>query len=376
MENQKMFEDKVVYDSVGRTLISVRDGFQEYLGIELNIQPYDKVFRVYRSPETIYKVHQRMNMIPVTDDHIQVTDFIKEDDKKGFVVDSNIKPLDDISTQTTLCIVNTVKLGDEISESINDGKIQLSLGYTAQLVPHSIFDFEQIDILPHHLAVVQLGRCGDACKFLDERIDMEVSIFKDEDGTINIAKVSEIVNKLPSIFSELDLEEVKKLIPVMQEAMAKVGVISEDVMEEPVVEPTIEEPVMDEIPTEEPMMDAEAPMPTEEVKAEEVPVEEPKDNFMDSQVFKDAVRNMANYRVATILKAKEFLDSDYKFEDKCTTQIMKDAIEKVNSDIKFEDSEIPTAFKMLKFEMKKVETYKSFGDSKVSKWQDLKTKEI
>lgn len=371
MENQKMFEDKVVYDSVGRTLISVRDGFQEYLGIELNIQPYDKVFRVYRSPETIYKVHKKMNMIPITDDHIQVTDSIMEEDKKGFVIDSNIKPLDDISTETTLCVVNTVKLGDEISESINDGKIQLSLGYTAQLVSHSMFDFEQIDILPHHLAVVQSGRCGDVCKFLDERIDMEVSVFKDEDGTINIAKVSELVNKLPLIFSELDLEEVKKLIPVLNEAMAKIGIVSKDVMEEPVAEPTIEEPIIDEVPDEVPTMDVDAPVTTEEVKTEE-----PKDNFMDSQVFKDAVRNMANHRVATILKAKEFLDSDYKFEDKCVTQIMKDAIEKVNSDIKFEDSEIPTAFKMLKFEMKKVETYKSFGDSKVSKWQDLKTKEI
>ncbi len=52
-------------------------------------------------------------------------------------------------------------------------KKQLSLGYSADIVPHSEYDFEQIDINPHHLAVVENGRCGPLCCFLDRKPELK-----------------------------------------------------------------------------------------------------------------------------------------------------------------------------------------------------------
>ena len=56
----KMFTQGVSFiDSLNtekRTVISIRDGVQEYLGLELGLEPFDKVFKIYRSPETIRRV--------------------------------------------------------------------------------------------------------------------------------------------------------------------------------------------------------------------------------------------------------------------------------------------------------------------------------
>ena len=45
-------------------------------------------------------------------------------------------------------------------DTLNAGKKELSLGYDARLIPSDKYDFEQRDIVPHHLAVVEAGRCG------------------------------------------------------------------------------------------------------------------------------------------------------------------------------------------------------------------------
>lgn len=353
------FNDKLVFDSAGRTVISCRDGYQEYYGIELGLMPQDKIFKVYRSPETIYKINGNMKMLPITNNHIDILDVIPENLKDGFVTDSIIIPNDDEIHNSTVAIQNTITLSDRINEDIKNGKIELSLGYTAQLVSHHIYDFEQIDIVPHHLAVVNASRCGSTCKFIDERIEMKEKIsFIDADGVVSIAMISQLINSLPEAFSKMDVEEVKKLAPILKQAIESIAVEGEP---EPMEakEPEMEEEV---IKDKEPM--------TAEPEAKEIPE---KEDFKDSLEFKDAVMKIADERVNIILKAKDFLDDGYKFDDKCNSMIMKDALATKFKNKTFGDSEISVAFKML--ELEPIKTYQSFGDSKSSSWDKLKTKE-
>lgn len=348
------FEDVLIFDSAGRTVISCRDGFQEYYGIELGLMPQDKVFKVYRSPETIFKVNGAMKMIPITNNHIEIEDVIPEELKDGFVTDSIIIPNEDDRYNSTVAIQNTITLSDRINEDIKSGKIELSLGYTAQLVSHPIYDFEQIDIVPHHLAVVNAGRCGGTCKFIDERNEMK-NKFIDADGVVSIAMISELINSLPEAFSKMDVEEVKKLAPILKQAIESIS------SEEPTT-PAMEKEPKEEIEDKEPMT---------EPKAEEVP---PKEDFKDSVEFKDTVQKFADARVEVILKAKNFLDESYEFKDKCNSMIMKDTLAIKYPTKKFEDSEISVAFKLL--ELEPIKTYQNFGDSKTSNWDNLKNKEI
>ena len=87
------FRDKLFTQSISftdnssnaekRTVISIRDGVQEYLGLELGIEPFDKVFKIYRSPETIRELKDKLNGLPLIENHIEPEGEISEDLKKG-----------------------------------------------------------------------------------------------------------------------------------------------------------------------------------------------------------------------------------------------------------------------------------------------------
>jgi uncharacterized protein Smg (DUF494 family) len=84
------------------------------------------------------------------------------------------------------------------------------------------------------------------------------------------------------------------------------------------------------------------------------------------------VKKFADERVAIILKAKAFLDENYKFEDKDNLTIMRDALATQTND-KFSDEEVSVAFKMLK----KFADYSNFADKNpTSEWDKLKEKEL
>ena len=71
----KIFTQNVSFKDDGntekRTVISIRDGVQEYLGVELGIEPLDKVFRIYRSPETIRKLKDTLVGIPLIENQFE-----------------------------------------------------------------------------------------------------------------------------------------------------------------------------------------------------------------------------------------------------------------------------------------------------------------
>lgn len=387
---RKMFKDTVnIFKDGTKNVISVRDGFQEYLGMEIGQKPLDKTFKIYRSPDTIRELTSKLNKIPVTDGHIELEE-IPEDKILGYIDGTKLVKYANKDYDTTVAIKNEIKAKDNLIELVN-GNNELSLGYFADTVEHKTYDLEQVDIVPHHLAIVEAGRCGTICKFTDERKDMknkkhfvdsmeevpadkvkdESSVettekesetetieteeveTKDEETSdaINLAKVSEIVRDLPQAIKLMDIEELTKLVPVLETAInsAKDNMPTE----------TVEEETMEEISDE----DMEEEVETLDECSQ-------KKDFSDSIEFKDAVMKFADKRVSIILKAKTFLDEGYDFSKDCKT-IMRDSIATQNSE-QFKDEELEVAFKMLN----KVKDYQNFADAKVSEFDKLKDKEI
>ena len=383
-----LFSDniKITFDEQGKQLISMRDGFQEYAGLELSLQPYDKTFSVYRSPETVKAILKDLANLPVTDGHVELSD-IPTEKIKGFIKDSSIVKYANNNIDSTLAIKNNITLKENTVQLL-DSKKELSLGYFAETVEHDLYDFEQVDIVPHHLAIVENGRCGSVCKFRDERKEMDpkdaeqmkdaesteseatetgtenqVEETKDADAPVNLQRIAEVVKDLPEAVKLMSLEELTALVPVLETAISTARAATPNGQEatQGTEMEGAEETEMSEQPAEE-VSDKEGNPESEK---------EEKTDFKDSKEFKDAVMSAADYRVGVILKAKKFLDEKYDFNVR-TSQIMKDALATQTKEA-FKDAEIGVAFKMLK----KNKDYSKFADEQTqSEWDKLKDKEI
>jgi len=327
----KMFFSDNLQINDKKHLISVRDGVQEYLGIELGLQPYDKVFKVYRSPDTIKAIQDKLNNIPLTDEHVDLKD-IPKNKIVGKVEDSKVVDFRDDKLSSTVAIENVVKFDDNMLQLLNV-KNQLSLGYFADIKEHNTYDFEQYGIIPHHLAVVSRGRCGDVCKFKDGVSSMAEETKKPDDD-VKDEKGQGGEDKKPNFLKPDDKKSEDKK----------------------------EEKVKDEDKKSDDKKEVKDSISADKIIAD----------FKDSQDFKDAVMQMGNQRAEIILKAKNFLDDGYKFEDKDNLSIMKDVLDKELKE-KFEDSEVGVAFKMLK----KMKDYSQFADSEAgSEWHKIADKEL
>ena len=344
----KQFEDLAIYSPEEKTAISVRDGVIEYLGIELGMEPSDKIFSVYRSPATIANVHPLMVGIPLTDEHVSID--LPPPDTGSKVNSARMVDAQDEFTKTSIAIENKLSLSDSAAVLLKD-KRQLSLGYNADLIPHSRYDFEQINIMPHHLAAVEAGRCGPLCSFLDRKPTTELNMakkelnkaFLDEDGQVSLEQVVEMATALPEAIRKIPVEKLSSLVPALQEMMSyaqEQGAVPESEMED------------------EDMKEGE-----QEVTAtdEDMP-EEDKPKFSDRN-FADAVAKQVKKETAryseVVNKARNFLDDSYSFSGKTANQIMRDALATQSTD-SFEDNELSVAFKLLR---KSGSDYSKFGDS-------------
>lgn len=349
------FADLATYSSTDKTAISVRDGVLEYLGAELGMEPADRVFTVYRSPATIANAAYRMPGIPLTDEHVELE--APAPDTGSNVVSSEVVDAIDEATSSRLAVRNKLTVAEPVEHLLTE-KNQLSLGYTADLVPHSRWDFEQIDIIPHHLAAVENGRCGPLCCFLDrkpikpqEGNDMPKihKAFTDAEGAVSLEQVVEIATNLPEAIRKVPVDKLQELIPAMQEIM---GYAKEQ----------------GAMPAEEDTGNTDEGTDKNE---EEDMADEDKPKFSDSQ-FKDKVKERVEKEKAkfadaevkryakVVDKAKDFLDESYEFADKSANQIMRDALATEHGDQEFSDEHLDVAFSMLK---KSAPDYSKFGDS-------------
>lgn len=351
------FKDRATLDQDGKNAISVRDGVLEYMGAEIGMEPENKIFTVLRTPATIANAAMKMAGIPVTDEHVSLSKPAPSDG--GRVVTAEMIDSDEDGI-ATIAIKNKLELSDQMIK-ITDNKRELSLGYFADLVEHDKYDFEQKNIVPHHLAIVDSGRCGSMCSFIDRKPNMENNKMKikfiDAEGVVNMKTIMEVISLLPEAIKNVPMEKIQEMMPSLLELVEA----SKEII--PEVEEVVEE--ADEV-TKVTDEDDSGDDKNVEVTDEEVDEDEKdKKDFSDSKEFTDAVAKAAKLEAGKTLtiisKAKTFLDDRYSFDDKSNDQIMKDAIKTQSSD-KFQDAELYTAFKLLK----KFKDYGNFGKVNVS----------
>ncbi len=144
-----------------------RPGIQFYYGYELGLEDRQaEKIGVYRPPEEVFKkesIDSFTNLV-VTDDHPSAP-----------VDTSNVKSLQ-IGTVSGVDAVDQLLNGvvtitdSDLIGKIKSGKIEVSVGYSNDLEEKSgeyngvKYDYVQTNIRANHLAIVDAGRCGSACK--------------------------------------------------------------------------------------------------------------------------------------------------------------------------------------------------------------------
>lgn len=151
-------------------VVLARTGIQHYYGFELGLTDEKSMERigVLRHPDEVLNIDSVASFVNLiaTDDHpstLVTTENVKNL-QVGTVsgVDGNHKDgvLEGILTITDKDIIKKIK----------DGKVEVSVGYTSDVVESSgvyngeSYDFMQTNIRANHLAIVNAGRCGSACK--------------------------------------------------------------------------------------------------------------------------------------------------------------------------------------------------------------------
>ena len=349
-----IFKDKIPFDINKKKLISIRDGIQEYLGLEFNKEFQDEHklnpsqrYKVYRSVQTLNDAVKLLDKLPITNEHVDISNdrTLKEGEKQGEILSSEVIDSIDTNVNSTIAVQNEVQLSDTMLKLCQSGKGELSLGYEAKMIVHDVYDFEQVEVNPHHLALVQNGRCGKTCKILDKRINV---ILLNEDGTLNQDNIQMVVAEMPKAIEIMSDEEKTKLFEVLGSFLPEVVADTKDDTETEKVE------------------DA----PKEEDK------EEMKDNaiasFKDSADFQVILDSHAHTMADAIIKAKNWM-VDYETDGKSLDVIMKETLEKARPLTVFKDCEIGVAFKML--DEKPLEIVTIVKDSVQSKWKSIKEKD-
>lgn len=366
------FKHKPFFDMATKTIRSVRDGVQEYYGIELGMEPHNKIFTVYRSPETIAEVASRLDGLPITNDHVDadsVSD-VSIKDIIGTITSTEIIELDDADTSSSLCLENPIALDDKGISLKGAGKKEFSLGYNGRLKPHDVYDFEQYDFEPTHLALVDSARGGSVLTFVDKKennmSDKKLSkVFLDAEGNPNLQQIVEIAQELPEALKKIPVDKLQEVIPMLQEIVTIGKSGDEAATEVPTDEESEGGEEVELMDSDYEDMEGEEKEKFEDSKLFKSIIAAQKKAFADSDTFKDAVSRAVGEAVKThsavIEKATQFVDEQYSFADKSTDEIMRDALAVEHGDTKFEDSEISTAFKLLK---RSGSSLLNFGDTK------------
>ena len=161
-------------------VILARTGVQHYMGFELGLK--DRLMEkigVMRPAEEVFNsesIKSYVNLI-VTNDHPTAPVTINNVKKlqKGQVSEV-------IKNDKVLSGVVTITDKDQISK-IQNGKIEVSVGYANNLKKEKgsfegvDYEFIQTDIKANHLAIVDAGRCGSACKLTMDHNKKESFMF-------------------------------------------------------------------------------------------------------------------------------------------------------------------------------------------------------
>lgn len=356
------FFDAVTFDVEQKTAVSVRDGVLEYFGHELGLEPANKIFKVYRSPAQVARAAEKMAGLPLTDEHVEVGPKVKR--SIGSVVSAEVIDFTD-GEGAALAIKNRLEVKAE-NLPLLDKKRELSLGYEARLEPAIEYDFKQVDIVPHHLALVETGRCGSGCRFLDKSV-------KKESSEMDMAKMIEAVGKFTDEQKKEFLAKITDA-PTAAQVVELLGKFKAEEIEE------IKEQIQK-------LIDPAGKGEDDDKGKDEDKDEDDKERVKDSKKvkdsaalearFADAVAKATAEQVASTLaiidRARQFLPADYQFADKTGAQVMRDAIATQHPDARFDDAELSVAFKLLR--QPEARPFADFGRGNMGKFAELKDKE-
>lgn len=141
-----------------------RIGSMEYLGIEIGKEP-NQVYDVHVTSDDLFNdaTMKSFEHMPVTIEHPEEQEVTASNwDELSVGHISNIRPDP----------TNEYLLGDVVINSpkaiklIQDGKVEVSCGYDAELIEDDGI-IKKVNIKGNHLAIVDEGRCGEKCKLGD-----------------------------------------------------------------------------------------------------------------------------------------------------------------------------------------------------------------
>jgi hypothetical protein len=195
-----------------------RTGVQEYYAGEMGLKDREvtDTVRVYRPASEVFSSDSlgSFSSKPVTDNHPPV--LLDAKNTKTYAVG--------------FCEPDIVKDGDYVKavlhitdsaaiERVKSGKVELSNGYTSKIewtpgVTSSgeAYDAIQTDIRGNHIAIVDAGRCGAACRIADskpEEITMQTLTIDGVDFDVN-DKQREALDKLQTRLADAEKEALKK----------------------------------------------------------------------------------------------------------------------------------------------------------------------
>ncbi|MGE4267166.1 MAG: DUF2213 domain-containing protein [Deferribacterales bacterium] len=327
------FTDAVKYNAEEHSLVSVRDGKQMYHSSELGIAD-NRMMSIYRSPYEIACLYDMLDGLPITNNHIEIDGEVPEELKAGKINTTELIDIDDKANDATIALQHSVIIDNaDLMQAIKDGKKELSLGYTAKVIKgHDAYDFEYVNIIPHHLAVVDAGRCGAVCSFLDNKTDMESAnmagdketvtdqfkaLIKDAQGKYNMRAIIEMVNMLPEIIGDMPLDELNKIAPTLEKILQMARPDKEG-------QNMIDAKITDSDEFKQAVKDA------------------------ADKLVKDAVMEKMKELPSVMAKAGKVLDVSYDYAGKTPCEIMKDSVvAHYGKEHGFRDEEIGVAFKAI-----------------------------
>jgi len=200
------------------TVTLARIGIQDYLSSELELDDEEKqVVKVFRSVDEVSSddsIKSFTNLIvtnnhPLTPVSVANVKSLQTGTVSGVFFDDKLKVLKGIITITDQ---KTIK-------AIQSGKKEVSVGYSNDLVKKTglwdgqKYDYIQKNIKANHLAIVQAGRCGSACKITTdnkEKIKMAITIDGISFDTDN-PQLEQAIKKMQDAFDAEKNAFMKKL---------------------------------------------------------------------------------------------------------------------------------------------------------------------
>jgi hypothetical protein len=153
---------------VAHSVPIARTGWYEYLGKEVE-HPEKDIVRVYRPPSEVFNPASMASFEgkPLTDGH--PLDHVTPENATMYIRGSVQNVRQGTGENVDMLLADLNVYDKMLMDEIENGKREVSAGYTFDLEPNGDGTYTQTHIVGNHVAVVDKGRAGDRVKILDGR---------------------------------------------------------------------------------------------------------------------------------------------------------------------------------------------------------------